>query len=111
MTTTTHDTTDNYRTLSVLSPNINGMSEDKKRHKLFKTLINKNIDISLIQETHSPRNLICKWQKEWLGKSFWNSAAIAKSWGIALLIKKDLNVNFLQYAKIKKVEYCPYIFQ
>ena len=79
MTTTTHDTTDNYRTLSVLSPNINGMSEDKKRHKLFKTLINKNIDISLIQETHSPRNLICKWQKEWLGKSFWNSAAIAKS--------------------------------
>ena len=31
MTTTTHDTTDNYRTLSVLSLNINGMSEDKKR--------------------------------------------------------------------------------
>ena len=68
MTTTTHDTTDNHRTLSVLSLNINGMSEDKKRHKLFETLINKNIDISLIQETHSTRNLICKWQKERLGK-------------------------------------------
>ena len=102
MTTTTHNTTDSYRTLSVLSLNINGMSEDKKRHKLFETLINKNIDISLIQETHSTRNLICKWQKEWLGKSFWNSATIAKSSGVAILIKKDLNVNFSTIRKDKE---------
>ena len=102
MTTTTHDTTNNYRTSSVLSLNINGMSEDKKRHKLFETLINKNIDISLIQETHSTRNLICKWQKEWLGKSFWNSATIAKSSGVAILIKKDLNVNFSTIRKDKE---------
>ena len=60
MTTTTHNTTDNYRTLSVLSQNINGMSEDKKRHKHFQTLINKNTDISLAQETHSTRDLIWK---------------------------------------------------
>ena len=57
MTTTTHDTTDNYRTSSVLSLNINGMSEDKKRHKLFETLINKNIDIRHILY---PRNILNK---------------------------------------------------
>ena len=51
MTATKHDMTDNYTTLSVLSININGMSEVKKRNKLFDILKNKNIDITLIQET------------------------------------------------------------
>ena len=93
MTAITHDMTDNYTTLSVLSININGMSEVKKRNKLFDILKNKNIDITLIQETHSTENLINKWEKEWLGKSFWNSGIVAKSSGVAILIKKDLNVN------------------
>ena len=93
MTATTHDMTDNYTTLSVLSININGMSEEKNRNKLFDVLKNKNIDITLIQETHSTENLINKWEKEWLGKSFWNSWIVAKSSGVAILIKKDLNIN------------------
>ena len=93
MTNTTHDMTDNYTTLSVLSININGMSEEKKRNKLFDILKNKNIDITLIQETHSTKNLTNQWEKEWLGKSFWNSGLIAKSSGVAILIKKDLNIN------------------
>ena len=93
MTNTTHDMTDNYTTLPVLSININGMSEEKKRNKLFDILKNKNIDITLIQETHSTKNLINKWGKERLGKSFWNSGLIAKSSGVAILIKKDLNIN------------------
>ena len=93
MTAITHDMTGNYTTLSVLSININGMSEAKKRNKLFDILKNKNIDITLIQETHSTENLINKWEKEWLGKSFWNSGIVAKSSGVAIVIKKDLNVN------------------
>ena len=55
MTDTTHDMTDNYTTLSVLSININGMSEEKKRNKLFDILKNKNIDITLVEETHSTK--------------------------------------------------------
>ena len=51
MTAITHDMTDNYTTLSVLSISINGMSKEKKRNKLFGILKNKNIDITLIQET------------------------------------------------------------
>ena len=93
MTATTHDMTDNYITLSVLSININGMSEEKKRNNLFDILKNKNIDITLIQETHSTENLINKWEKKWLGKSFRNSGIVAKSSGVAILIKKDLNIN------------------
>ena len=60
MTTTPHNITDNYTTLSVLSPNINSLSEEKKRNELFEILINKNIDITLIQETRSTKNLTNK---------------------------------------------------
>ena len=60
MTTTPHNITDNYTTLSVLSLNINGLSEEKKRNELFEILINKNIDITLIQETRSTKNLTNK---------------------------------------------------
>ena len=57
MTTTPHNITNNYTTLSVLSLNINGLSEGKKRNELFEILINKNINITLIQETGSTKNL------------------------------------------------------
>ena len=38
MTTTMHDITDNYTTLPLFSLNVNGMSEEKKRKKLFEIL-------------------------------------------------------------------------
>ena len=60
MTTTPQNITNNYTTLSVLSLNINGLSEGKKRNELFEILINKNIDITLIQETRSTKNLTNK---------------------------------------------------
>ena len=43
--------------------------------------------MTLIQETHSTKNLINKWEKEWLGKSFWNSGIVAKSSALAILMK------------------------
>ena len=93
MTATTHYMADNCTTLSVLSININGISEGKKWNKLFDILKNKNIDITLIQETHCTENLINKWEKEWLGKSFSNSGIVAKSSGVAILLREDLIIN------------------
>ena len=60
MTTTPQNITNNYTTLSVLSLNINGLSDGKKRNELFEILINKNINITLIQETGSTKNLTNK---------------------------------------------------
>ena len=92
MTTTVHDTADNMTNtkLSILSLNINGLSEDKKRNKLFENLANKDIDIILI---HSTNKSINKWKKEWLGKSFWNYGKIPKSSRVAMLLKKDLEIE------------------
>ena len=85
--------TDNNTKLS-LSLTINGISEDKKRNNLFQNLINKNIDVTLLQETHSTtKKNIDKWEKEWPGQSFWNSGKISKTSGVGILIKKDLNIK------------------
>ena len=84
---------DNTTNLSVLSLNINGLPEDKKRNKLFEKLINKNIDITLLQETHSMTQTINKWKKEYLGKSFSNLGKISKSAGVAIPIKQNLNLE------------------
>ena len=65
--------TDNTTRLSVLSLNINGLSNEKKRKSLFEKIQNKNIDIALLQETHSIKENIKNWEKEWDGKSFWHS--------------------------------------
>ena len=87
MTRTIGDMSDNTTKLSALSLNINGLSGDKKRNKLFAKLINKNIDVILLQETHSTKQTTNKWKKEWLCKYFWNSGKITKSSGVAILIK------------------------
>ena len=60
-------TTDNFTGLSVLSLNINGLSADKKRNTLYEKLTNKNINIILLQETHSTKQNINKWGKKWAG--------------------------------------------
>lgn len=62
--TTQQDMTDSYNTLSTLYLNINGLSENKKRNELFEKIINKNIDITLLQETHSMKQTTETWQKE-----------------------------------------------
>ena len=94
MTTTVFDRTDKstHTNLTILSLNINGLSEEKKRTKLFEILIDKNIDIAILQETHSTKT-INLWEKEWPGKSFWNSCKISKSSGIAIFLRKDLDIE------------------
>ena len=59
MTNVTHNKTDNLTNtkLSIISLNINGLTEDKKRNKLFE---NKKTDIILLQETHSTKKGINK---------------------------------------------------
>ena len=59
----------------------------------MKKIIDKNIDITLLQETHSARLNIDKWETEWTGTSFWHSGEIPKSSGVAILIKQNLNIE------------------
>ena len=65
----------------------------KERNSLFEKLSNKNIDIILLQETHSTKQITEKWQKEWSGKSFWNSEEKTKSSGVAIFTKNNLKIQ------------------
>ena len=106
MTTTnaTHEKSGNLTNtkLSISSLNRNGLAEDKKRNKLFETLTNKKTDIILLQETHSTKKAIEKWEKEWTGKSFWNSGEKTKSSGVAILLRKNLDIEILTVQKDDK---------
>ena len=100
----THDKTDNLTNtkLSTSTLNINGLAEDKKRNKLFENL-NKKTDITLLQETHSTKKAVEKWEKESTGKSFSNSGKITKSSGVAILLRKNLYIEILTIQKEDKV--------
>ena len=99
-TNATHDKTDNLTStkLSISTLNINGLAEDKKRHKLFENL-NKKTDITFLQETHSTKKAVEKWEKEWTGKSIRNSGEITKSSGVAILLRKNLYLEILTIQK------------
>ena len=99
----THDKTDNLTNtkLSTSTLNINGLAEDKKRNKLFENL-NKKTDITLLQETHSTKKAVEKWEKEWTGKCFSNSGKITKSSGVAILLRKNLYIEILTIQKEDK---------
>ena len=54
------------------------------------------MDIILLQETHSTKEVEKKWQKEWTGKSFWHSGNTSKVSGVAILLKENLAITLLQ---------------
>ena len=64
--------TNHFKThnLKVLITNVNGLNNVRKREKNFNLLYTKNIDLALLQETHSAKLTEVQWQKEWTGMSF-----------------------------------------
>ena len=62
------------RNLNILTYNVNGLFEDKKRTKIFQQLQHKNAHIIPLQETHSNTQIVKKWKEEWKGTSIWHSS-------------------------------------
>ena len=52
-----------------------------------------------MQETHSKPEQTTKWEKEWEGLSYWHSGQTPKSSGVAILFRKDLQIEQLQIDK------------
>ena len=53
----------------------------------------------MLQETHSTPQIISKWEKEWLGISFWHSCPKKKSSGVAILTKPKTNLEIINNSK------------
>ena len=58
----THDNLPtNYKNLTIITLNLNGLFHDKKRENIFLYLQNQPVQIFLLQETHSTPQAIQKW--------------------------------------------------
>ena len=81
----------------LLSINVNGLRNAKKRQNIFNWLNNQNSDIILIQETHCESEQVEKvWKTDWKGSSFWNHGTNLSK-GIAFLIQEHTTVKIIAH--------------
>ena len=89
------------RNLTITTFNVNGLHNTNKRRDIFEILRNRNIDIALLQETHSTPETEKVWKKEWKGESLLHSGPITKASGVAILLKENLEIEVLNISKDK----------
>ena len=76
--------------LSLLSLNVKGLSNFKKRRTIFTWCRKRNSDIIFLQETHSTLSTQLNWKNEW-GAELICSHGSSNSRGVTILIKKGLD--------------------
>jgi exonuclease III len=71
---------------SIISLNVNGLNDDRKRIELFTWLNNLKPNIICLQETKAKEDNVDWWKKQWHGYSIWSCSGFS-SGGTAVLIK------------------------
>ena len=78
--------------LKIISLNVNGIRNQKKRDSIFSWLKENNADIVFLQETHCNSEHDNKQRSaEWGGQCIWSTCASA-SRGVAILVKPNIDV-------------------
>lgn len=72
----------------IASMNVNGARNSKKRAQIFEEIVQKNIDIAFLQETHSSIDNVVDWMKEFSGISVLSHHSNV-SGGVAVLFSKS----------------------
>ena len=81
--------------INIVSLNVNGIRDHKKRSQIFQWLKLQNFDICLIQETHCETQDDMKlWSNEWQGQTLWSNGNTFSK-GVAFLIKPKLDIQIL----------------
>ena len=76
--------------VKALSFNCNGLFNATKRHQVFNHLKSENVDIFLLQESHSIPKMENVWTEEWGGKIYY-SHGLSNSRGVCILFKPGLS--------------------
>ena len=79
--------------LKVGSLNCNGLGEKNKLQKVLTWLKKKQENILFLQETHSTIEAEDTWKKVWGGDQVYFSHGASNSTGVAILIKKNENIE------------------
>ena len=80
--------------------NVRGIVEDRKRHKIFTWLSRQEVDVILLQETHSTKANVAKFINSWRGESYYSLSSSAHSRGVGILVKRGIR-NFKVVNSIK----------
>ena len=79
-------------TLRLISLNVRGISNFKKRRMIYTWCRKRNSDIIFLQETHSTKEVEIQWRNEW-GAKIYMSHGSSNSRGVAVLMKKGVGVT------------------
>ena len=82
----------NIKKLKIITFNVRGLKNRKKRYCLFQMLKKEQFDIIALQETHFSENDINIIENEW-GKNFHYSAGTNKSKGLITLFGNNIPIN------------------
>jgi exonuclease III len=86
--------------LKIISYNVRGINNIRKRTAIFEYLKKQGGDIVFLQESYSSNEIENKWVQEWGGTGYFLHGT-KHSKGIAILIRKNLNINILDIEKDK----------
>ena len=76
--------------LNIMSLNVNGLRNDKKRKTLFKKFREQKLDIVCLQETYITDDKVNQWEREWGGQLIY-SVGTARSRGQLILLNKTVS--------------------
>lgn len=84
-----------YNKTVVVTYNVNGISNKKKRNAVFKWLKTQSADISMLQEIHYKSLDKEKWKKDWNIGEIICSGNSSNQAGVAILIKNSFNIKIV----------------
>ncbi len=90
--------------LKIISLNVRGLNDTKKRKAVYQYLTKEKGDILFLQETYTSENDVNRWSHEWEGSSYY-SHGTKHSCGVAILIRKNLNIDVIDHCTDKLGRY------
>ena len=82
--------------INILSYNVRGMRDEKKRRGLYSYLRNQKCDIILLQETHCKlKKEEYRWGKEWEGQTVW-SRGTSNSKGVSVMFSSGTKYDIIK---------------
>ena len=76
----------------IITYNVNGIGNDSKRREVFNYLHTRKSSIIFLQETHSSKSTMKRWNMEW-GTKIWASHGKPNARGVAILIAKNVQID------------------
>lgn len=84
--------------VKIISYNVQGLRDQKKRRKIFWHLHFHEADIVLLQETHSDKKSEKIWKSEWGGRMYF-SHGDTNARGVAILLKRKINLKVIKMTR------------